>query len=483
MSPAAAPVTLGLPDARLRLAYINQYRELVLGGMLALAAAARLLGAPISARIVVLLALWFALALAFVRVTRATRAESSLHRTEFLYLSLELALVTLLAHYTGAAEWLALLFFLVTVLFANMVLPRRPAFGISALAASSFFLLVKLDSPAPGFRSLFLHRSAPHANFLAATLFVGAVGAYALIGLTLAQFSHMLRGQALALQSSNHDLAVAGLELRLHRDNLEILVQSRTGDLVRTSQQLIQANQELRRLNDLKSNFLANVSHELRTPLTSIRSFSEILLNYPEEDVFTRCEFLEIIIAESDRLTRLINDVLDLAKIEAGKMEWKIAPLQWSQIVRDSLGLIQVVAAQKGLRLVNRVPAELPLVLADPDRLRQVLTNLLSNALKFTTNGHIEVGHLQRPGEVVIFVADTGYGILPEDLDRIFEKFHQQGNALTDKPAGTGLGLSICHEIMHHLGGSIWVESEPGRGSIFYCALPIHLPAASTATV
>jgi signal transduction histidine kinase len=232
------------------------------------------------------------------------------------------------------------------------------------------------------------------------------------------------------------------------------------------------ANQELRRLNELKSNFLANVSHELRTPLTSIRSFSEILLNYPDEDVFTRSEFLEIIMAETDRLTRLINDVLDLAKIEAGRVEWRLEPLRVTEAVRETLDVIQVVAAHKRVRLINLVGNDSPLIAADGDRLRQVLTNLLSNALKFTSAGSIQVGTLERPGELVLYVADTGAGMPQGDLERIFDKFYQRGDVMTAKPSGTGLGLSICREIMHHHGGRIWAESVEGQGSTFYCMFP-----------
>ncbi|HVA63041.1 MAG TPA: ATP-binding protein [Terriglobales bacterium] len=464
---------LGIAEAQLRLAYINQYRELALGIMLGMGLSARVLGWPVPDPVLVLLGAWFALAWTFVQVSGAAMAEARLQQVEFCYFVLELGLITLLGHYLGVAEWLALLFYVVTILYAHMVLPRRAALALNVLAAASFSGLAALEPLGAIARAnLLAGFDRQHPGYVAATLVVGALGGYALIGLTLAQFSLMLNRQAEALQTANRDLNSTGQELRLHRDHLEDLVRQRTSDLLRATDELRRANADLRRLNELKSSFLANVSHELRTPLTSIRSFSEILLHYPDEEVATRSEFLQIIMDESDRLTRLINDVLDLAKIEAGKMEWRLQPLQLVEVARQSLELVQVVAAQKGLRLINRIPEGLPWVSADPDRMRQVFTNLLSNAVKFTSSGSIQVGALARGDEVVAYVSDTGIGIPARDLERIFEKFHQQGNALTDKPAGTGLGLSICREIMQRHGGRIWAESREGEGSIFYCALP-----------
>jgi len=251
------------------------------------------------------------------------------------------------------------------------------------------------------------------------------------------------------------------------------MVARRTEDLERASQELRRANADLMRLNELKSSFLANVSHELRTPLTSIRSFSEILLNYPDTEFATREEFLGVICSESERLTRLINDVLDLAKIEAGKMEWRSQPVHLGELARQSVDVMQVVATQKGLELENLIGDDVPLVQADPDRLLQVFANLLSNAVKFTEVGRIQLGALVRSEEVVVFVADSGIGIPGSELERIFDKFHQHGNTLTDKPAGTGLGLAISREIINRLGGRIWAESGTRAGSTFYCALPI----------
>ena len=484
LDPAAAPPASRLPNLRQRVAFLNQSRELALAAMFAAALAARVLGQPVEVATLVLLGLWFGSAWALARVCAGAWlgiGDHDLHRVEIVYFASEIILITGLAGAAGAAIWLPLLFYLVSILYATMVLPTRPVRWLAISAALCFSGLVLLDAV----RS----RALPALNggqpTLARIALLGAValGGYGLMGVLISQFSRMLNGHALALQSANRKLAAASLELRQHRDHLEDRVRQRTCELERATDELRRANQDLRALNQLKSNFLANVSHELRTPLTSIRSFSEILLDYPDEDVFTRCEFLEIIKSESDRLTRLINDVLDLAKIEAGKMEWHTQPVPVAELAREALSVIQLVAANRGLKLINSVPAEVR-VSADPDRLRQVLTNLLSNALKFTPSGSIEVGALPVSGEAaerVLFVADTGVGVPAENLERIFEKFHQSGNGLSDKPAGTGLGLSICREILAHLGGRIWAGPHALQGSTFYFTLPAVAPELESA--
>ncbi|HEY7838254.1 MAG TPA: HAMP domain-containing sensor histidine kinase [Terriglobales bacterium] len=472
LDPAAVPSASLLPNLRQRVAFLNQSRELALAAMFAAALAARVLGEPVAMTTLVLLGLWFGLAWALARVCAGAWlgiGDYQLHRVEVVYFASEIILITGLAGAAGAAIWLPLLFYLVSILYATMVLPTRPVRWLALGAALCFSGLMLVDA----LRSRAMEGGQPALARLALLVAV-ALGGYGLMGVLISQFSRMLNGHALALQSANRKLAAASLELRQHRDHLEDRVRQRTCDLERATEELRGANQELRALNQLKSNFLANVSHELRTPLTSIRSFSEILLDYPDEDVFTRCEFLEIIKSESERLTRLINDVLDLAKIEAGKMEWHTQPVPVAELAREALSVIQLVAANRGLKLINSVPAEV-WVSADPDRLRQVLTNLLSNALKFTPSGSIEVGALPLSGaatEQVLFVADTGVGVPEENLERIFEKFHQNGNGLSDKPAGTGLGLSICREILARMGGRIWTGQRARQGSTFYFTLP-----------
>jgi len=241
------------------------------------------------------------------------------------------------------------------------------------------------------------------------------------------------------------------------------------------------AYQKLQELDQMKDSFLSTVSHELRTPLTSIKSFSEILLNY-DEDKETQKEFLNIIREESDRLTRLINDFLDLSKIEAGRMQWETVELSLSEVIQTAVNATQALAAKTNLSVDVEVSPDLPTITCDKDRLVQVVTNLLSNAIKFTPEGGmIQVKAQTLNGSkpkrasdmVMVSVSDTGIGIAPKDYKSVFEKFKQVGDTLTDKPKGTGLGLPICKEIVEHYGGRIWVESELGKGSTFFFALPI----------
>jgi signal transduction histidine kinase/HAMP domain-containing protein len=240
--------------------------------------------------------------------------------------------------------------------------------------------------------------------------------------------------------------------------------------------------------NEAKSAFLTNVSHELRTPLTSVVGFAKIIRRRLEERVFPLIpaedrrtgrtveqirENVEIIVAEGERLTTLINNVLDLAKIEAGKVEWSMEPLSAGTIVDRAIAATQALFEEKGLRLIHDVSDDIPDVVGDRDSLIQVVINLLSNAVKFTEEGQVTCRVRQEHHEVVISVADTGMGIAEADQPRVFEQFAQVGDTLTDKPFGTGLGLPICKQIVEHHGGRIWVDSRLGAGSTFSFTLPI----------
>jgi len=247
-------------------------------------------------------------------------------------------------------------------------------------------------------------------------------------------------------------------------------------------EELQAAHEELKELDQMNDSFLSTVSHELRTPLTSIKSFAEILLSYEDEDKETQREFLTIINDESDRLTRLINDFLDLSRIEAGRMQWETVKLAIPEVIEISINATHALFAQKDLRVDVDLEPDLPPISADKDRLVQVVTNLLSNAIKFTPEGgEIRVrAQIFKDGEaegvsdmIRVGVSDTGIGIAREDLEKVFEKFKQVGDTLTDRPKGTGLGLPICKELVEYHGGRIWAESEPGKGSTFYFTLPV----------
>jgi PAS domain S-box-containing protein len=284
-------------------------------------------------------------------------------------------------------------------------------------------------------------------------------------------------GRVLLLQDIS-ERRKAEEEIRKLNDELEERVRRRT-------EQLHRAYSELKELDRTKDAFLSSVSHELRTPLTSIRSFSEILLQYDDGKPETREEFLTIINRESERLTRLIDDMMDLAKIEARKMEWNLQRLETEEVVRKAAEIVQGLLLEKDLNLDIDVEPGLPPFEMDEDRILQVLSNLLGNAIKFTPpGGKIRIRALREVEEggpcaedfLRLSVSDTGIGIPPEELPYVFDRFKQVGNPMTDKPKGTGLGLSICKEILSCLGGSIWAESVSGEGSTFHVVLPIDSP-------
>ncbi len=223
----------------------------------------------------------------------------------------------------------------------------------------------------------------------------------------------------------------------------------------------------LKRIDKIKDEFIATVTHEFKTPLTSIKALAELLVG--EKDEKTLTDSLSIINKESERLSRLVSDVLDLAKIESGKIEWRMERQKMSEIVTEALNRIKFLAPEKHMSIKNKVSSNLPEVLGDKDKLIQVMVNLLSNAIKFTDEGgKIEISAKEVEDFIEVCVEDTGIGISGEDLIRIFERFAQVYSAQAGRPKGTGLGLHICRHIVEHHGGKIWAESEFGKGSKFY---------------
>ncbi|MBL8704835.1 MAG: HAMP domain-containing histidine kinase, partial [Rhodospirillales bacterium] len=179
---------------------------------------------------------------------------------------------------------------------------------------------------------------------------------------------------------------------------------------------------------------------------------------------------------ESERLTRLINQILDLAKMEAGRMDWDIQELQLKSVVEDAIAATRGLFADRSIRLQVQVPDDLPPIEYDRDRLIQVIVNLLSNAVKFCDRdqGLVSIDAAIDGDQVRVTVSDNGAGVSPEDRPRIFERFQQVGNTLTNKPQGTGLGLAICRQIVERFGGRIWVDSRPGQGAQFSFVIPIR---------
>jgi len=263
-------------------------------------------------------------------------------------------------------------------------------------------------------------------------------------------------------------------------------LEEKSRQLETATNELRAANARLQELDKLKDDFVSTVSHELRTPLTSIRSFSEILHDNPKAEEAQRKEFLGIIIAESERLTRLINDMLDLAKMEAGKLEWYISDIDPGAVIEQAVAATgSLFGEDRAVELQVDLPERLPAVRADRDRLTQVLVNLMSNAVKFCEHpgGRVRIAAAAEPHHLRVSVTDNGPGIRREHQDLIFEKFQQASDTLTDKPRGTGLGLPICREIVEYFGGRIWVESRPGEGSTFSFTVPYAASVAAPAQV
>jgi Na+/proline symporter/signal transduction histidine kinase len=259
-------------------------------------------------------------------------------------------------------------------------------------------------------------------------------------------------------------------------------LEEKSRELEATTAELRAANERLKQLDRLKDEFVSTVTHELRTPLTSVRSFSEILRDNPTLPLEERRKFLDIIVKESERLTRLINQVLDLAKIESGSVEWSRESVDLNEVITEAAKSISRLFQEKSISLEEVLSPKPVLVMADRDRMIQVVINLLSNAVKFCdpVTGRVIVRSSIHQGKARVEVEDNGPGIPPDEQQRIFEKFHQLKGPRNEKPRGSGLGLTICHRIIRHHGGDIRVESEPGAGAKFIFELTLAGPGPAS---
>jgi Na+/proline symporter/nitrogen-specific signal transduction histidine kinase len=305
----------------------------------------------------------------------------------------------------------------------------------------------------------------PNVVSFAERLLAGAIGAAS----ARVMVSSVVGGEALSIEGVMEILDET-TQVREYSHRLE----QKSRELEVATEELRSANERLQQLDRLKDEFVSTVSHELRTPLTSIRAFSEILEQNPEMDPTQRHEFLHIVVKETERLTRLINEVLDLAKIESGRMDWKMETLDLRDLIVESAAAVGQILREREVTLTNDMPAEATPVSVDGDRITQVLINLLSNAAKFCKEkeGQILVRISDGAKGFKVEVRDNGCGIPSEHVGQIFEKFHQVSDEQDGKPKGTGLGLAISQRIVEHHGGHIWVENTGPDGTTFAFVLP-----------
>jgi signal transduction histidine kinase/CheY-like chemotaxis protein len=262
------------------------------------------------------------------------------------------------------------------------------------------------------------------------------------------------------------------------------IIKMRTNPVLDSSGRYIGCVQSLhditseREVAQLKNEFVSTVSHELRTPLTSIKGYVDLILDGETGEINDiQREFLGIVKQNSDRLVALINDMLDISRIESGRIHLKIQPVDIPDLITGALDTFKAVTQQTQHTLRAELPDEMPPAAGDRDRIGQVLINLISNAIKYSpSGGEIVVGARQRKHQLVVSVADQGMGISHEDQERLFDQFYRVDSSLTREIGGTGLGLSICRTIIELLGGQIWVASRLGEGSTFSFSLPLAPP-------
>jgi signal transduction histidine kinase len=311
-----------------------------------------------------------------------------------------------------------------------------------------------------------LHADADLVHY-AETLLAGAIGGAS----ARVMVASVVKEEPLGIDEVMNILDEAS-QVRAYSRQLE----QKSRELEAATAELRAANERLKEVDRMKDDFMSTVTHELRTPLTSIRAFSEILLEDPKTNLANRKKFLAIIVKETERLTRLINQVLDMAKIESGNAEWHTAEIDLHEVIEESVAATSSLFGDKRISLDMALEGGVPKVMADRDRLIQVMLNLLSNAVKFceADRGLVAV-KLSAGGDAVrVDVEDNGPGISEQDQRTIFEKFRQVGDTMTAKPQGTGLGLPISRQIIEHFGGRLWVESSPGQGATFSFTLPLN---------
>ena len=262
--------------------------------------------------------------------------------------------------------------------------------------------------------------------------------------------------------------------LNILDETRQVIAYSR--ELEKATADLKEANLRLQELDRLKDDFISTVTHELRTPLTSVRSLAEILSANPDIDAARLENFSGIIIKESDRLIRLVSQILDYEKIESAQMDWLVASIDLKEVVQDAVNSTRQLIHDKNITIDVDLAQDVPMISGDRDRLIQVMVNIISNAVKFCDpdRGMIVVRLRAADNQLIVEVQDNGIGIQPKDLNKIFQPFQQIKDPTQGRPTGTGIGLTITKRIIDFHHGRIWVESEPGKGAMFSFVLPVN---------
>jgi signal transduction histidine kinase len=318
-----------------------------------------------------------------------------------------------------------------------------------------------------------------HSRWVVTGFAVGSIGLALLLGYAI---SWSLIGPLQQMDARFQQIASGDFSQQIqvpNRDELGTLganLNKMSAELEQLYRQIEEKSRQLEAANKHKSDFLARVSHDLRTPLNSIIGFTRIVLRRMEAQLpAVQKENLQKVLISSEHLLNLINELLDLAKIDAGKMEIIADTFRVEDVINMTTATVEPLLKDGRVQLVKDIPAALPPLRTDRDKLKQVLFNLLSNAAKFTEQGEIRVSAAQDNGNLKLAVADTGIGMRPEALDHIFDEFQQAEKTTSAKYGGTGLGLAIVKKFINLMGGEIVVESEVGKGSIFTITLPMEL--------
>ncbi len=306
---------------------------------------------------------------------------------------------------------------------------------------------------------------------------VGSIGLALMLGYA---FSWSLIGPVKEMDSRLKQIASGNFSQHievLNRDELGTLAVN----LNRMNDELGQLYQQLDTANRHKSQFLGNVNHELRTPVSAIINYAGLVLSETEDQISQlQKENLQDLLKNAERLLNMIDSLLDITKIESGKLEVRIESVELEEIIRSAISTIESTLNRNHVQLIRNIAPDLPVLNTDRDKLRQIVLNLLDNAAKFTERGQVKISASQQKGALKLEVSDTGIGIRKEDLNRVFEEFHR-GGSTAKKFRGTGLGLAIVRRLVGLLGGSIEVSSEVNVGSTFTLTLPLDYKTKTAA--